>query len=218
MKKINFSIKTLLKILPVILIMGLYWYWINQRILSNSEQTFGLVGYFFLMCIATAQFPLPANLMVLGAVKASSPLIVAVVGGFATLIAYSLEYLTFTYLFKLKKIANFKDSWLYKKITPMFNKHKFLVLAFTSFLPIPSEPLRIYAITQKYSIFLFILAGFFGRIPRYYLLSYYGQDYVNSLWFLIGIFVFPGILLFIIRGVVSLYDIVKNRLAQESSV
>jgi len=132
--------------------------------------------------------------------------------------AYTLEYLTFTYLFKLKKVANLKDSWLYQTMTPLFNKYKFFVLSFTSFLPIPSEPLRIYAITQKYSILLFMLAGFVGRIPRYFLLGYYGKDYVNSLWFLIAVFVFPGILVIVMRGAVSLYVVVRNRLAQERSV
>lgn len=211
MKKIKINPKSLLKALPGILIVGFYWYWVNQRIISDSGQTFDLIGFFVLMSLATAYFPLPANIIVLGAVKTADPLMVAVVGGVATLIAYLSEYVVFTLLFKFNKVANFKNTWVYQKVAPLFDKHRFFILAFTSFLPIPAEALRVYAITRKYPVVLFMLSGFAGRIPRYYLLGYYGKEYVNSVWFLAAVFLFPGVLLLAIRGGMALYKLLNAR-------
>ncbi len=156
------------------------------------------------MCTATAYFPIPANLLVLGAVKTSTPLVVALVAGVATLVAYLSEHIFFTLLFKFNRIANFRNSWIYQKVKPLFDRQKFAMLTFASFLPIPSEPLRIYAITSNYPRFSYMLAGLIGRVPRYYLLGYYGKDYVNSPLFLAAVFLFPAVFLLAIRGTVSL--------------
>lgn len=211
MKKIKVNPRSLLKPIVALTIVGGYWYWVNQRIISDTGDAFGLTGLFVLISMATAFFPLPANIIVLGAAKNANVLTVALVSGFATLVAYLAEYIVFTIIFKFNKIANFKNNWIYQKAAPLFDKNRFFVLAFTSFLPIPSEPLRIYAITQKYSRILFMLAGFVGRIPRYYLLAYYGKDYVNSVWFLAAVFLFPAVLLLMIKGGVSLISTLRNR-------
>lgn len=200
MKKIKINFRELAKILPAFVLVALYWYWVNQRIVSDTGEAFSLTGFFLLMSAATAFFPLPANIIVLGAVKNSDPLLVAVLGGFATLFAYLFEYIFFSILFKFNRVANFKNTWIYRQAAPLFERQRFLILAFTSFLPIPSEPIRIYAITRNYPKALFMLGGFVGRIPRYFLLGYYGRDYVNSPWFLLAVFLFPAFLLFVIKG------------------
>jgi len=211
-KKIRLNTISILKFLLSILIVGIYWYWINKKLISDSGQVFSLTVFFLLMCTATAYFPLPANLLVVGAVAGTDPRMVALVGGLATLVAYLSEYIFFTILFKFNKVADFKGSWLYKSMAPLFDKSRFWILCFASFLPIPAEPLRIYAISQKYSKIKFMLAGFVGRVPRYFLLGYFGKDYVNSGWFLAAVFVFPGLLLLLIRGGISLVDYIKLRL------
>lgn len=215
MKKIKAKLqpKAFLKFLSAAILLGLYWYWINQKLISDTNQAFGLTGFFLLMSAATAFFPLPANILVLGAVKNYDALLVAMVGGFATLVAYLAEYIVFTLLFRFNKIANFKNSWLYQKVAPLFDKNKFFILSFASFLPIPSEALRIYAITRKYSKIGYMLSGFVGRIPRYFLLGYYGRAYVNSVWFLIAVFVFPAFFLLAIRGTVGLVNMVRLRVS-----
>ena len=218
MKKIILNFRAILKTLPVLLIVAAYWYWVNQHIISGTGQTISLVWYFFLMSVATAQFPLPANLIVLGAVKTHDPLTVAFIGGLATLVAYLLEYYTFTLLFKVNRVANFKNTWVYKKVAPLFNKQKFFILTFTSFLPIPAEALRVYAITQKYSKLRFILSGFIGRVPRYFLLGYYGRDYINSIWFIIAVFIFPALFLLVIRGAASLYNLLKIKFYPQTEI
>lgn len=212
MKKIRLNTRSILKFLLSILIVGIYWYWINKKLISDSGQVFSLTVFFLLMCTATAYFPLPANLLVVGAVAGADPGMVALVGGLATLVAYLSEYIFFTILFKFNKVANFKESWLYKSMAPLFDKSRFWILSFASFLPIPAEPLRIYAISQKYPKIQFMLAGFVGRVPRYFLLGYFGKDYVNSGWFIGAVFVFPGLLLLMIRGGISLVNYVKIRL------
>lgn len=211
MKKLKIDLRALTKTLVAFSLVGVYWYWVNQQIISDSGEAFSLTGYFLLMCVATAFFPLPANIIVLGAVKTTEPWLVAVVGGFATLFAYLLEYIVFGILFKFDKVANFQHTWIYKRVAPLFEKQKFFILTFTSFLPIPAEPLRIYAITRKYPKSLFMLSGFLGRIPRYFLLGYYGKDYVNSPWFLLGVFLFPAVLLLGIKGGYSLVNWTKTR-------
>lgn len=214
-KKFKINLRALFKIIPAFFVVGIYWYWVNQRIISDTTQTFSLFGFFVLMSTATAYFPLPANLIVLGAVKNHDPLLISLVAGFATLIAYLSEYLIFTLLFKFNRVADFKNTWLYQRAAPLLDKNRFFILSFASFLPIPSEPLRIYAVTQRYSKVLFMLAGFLGRIPRYYLLGYYGKDYVNSIWFILAVFLFPGFLLLAIRGGVSLVNILRNKFSPE---
>ncbi len=212
MKKIKLNIRSILKFLLSILIVGIYWYWINQKLISDSGQVFSLTIFFLLMCAATAYFPLPANLLVVGAVATADPGIVAVVGGLATLVAYLSEYIFFSVLLKFNKVANFKENWLYKGMAPLFDKSRFLILSFASFLPIPSEPLRIYAISEKYPKIQFMLTGFLGRVPRYFLLGYFGKDYVSSKWFIGAVFVFPAILLLGIRGGIGLVNYVRLRL------
>lgn len=213
MKKIKFNFKAILKTAFALTLVGFYWYWINQKLISDSSETFGLMTFFLLMCTATAYFPLPANILVLGAVKTFSPWLVAGVAGVATLVAYLSEYFFFTLLFKFNRVANFKNNWLYQKVAPLFDKQKFIILTVASFLPIPSEPLRIYAITRKYPKALFMLAGFLGRIPRYFLLGYYGKDYVNSVWFIAAVFLFPGVLLLVMRMAYNLVALLNRKSA-----
>ncbi|MFQ5865140.1 MAG: hypothetical protein ACE5IW_07940 [bacterium] len=202
---------TILKIVAAGILFGIYWYWINQKLITGTGQVFGLLGFFLLMCTATAYFPLPANLLVLGAIKSFDPLIVSFIGGLATLVAYFSEFVFFTVLFRFSKIASVKNSWLYKQVSPLFDKHRFVILSFASFLPIPSEPLRIYAITRKYSKLQYLLAGFVGRMPRYFLLGYFGKPYVNSIWFIIGVIVFPALFLLIIRGSASFIYMIRSK-------
>jgi membrane protein YqaA with SNARE-associated domain len=211
MPKLKPKAVKILKIVAAGVLFGIYWYWINQTLITDSGQVFGLLGFFLLMSTATAYFPLPANLLVLGAVKSFDPLIVSLVGGFATLVAYFSEFIFFTVLFKFTKVASFKNSWLYKRVSPLFDKHRFFILSFASFLPIPSEPLRIYAITRKYPKTLYIFAGFIGRVPRYFLLGYFGKPYVNSIWFIVAVIVFPVLLLLIIRGAASATYMIKSK-------
>ena len=210
-KKFKPNLKFVAKLVFSLAMFGLYWYWINQKLITGSNQTFGLMGFFLLICTATAYFPLPANLLVLGAVKDFDPLLVGFLGGVASLVAYLSEYLVFTLLFKSNRVANFKNTWIYKKVAPLFDKQKFFILAFASFLPIPSEPLRIYAITRKYPKILYMLSGFVGRFPRYFLLGYYGKDYVNSIWFIVAVVIFPVVFLFVIRGVYNITRIFYSR-------
>lgn len=211
MKRFKLDLRAILKTTFALTLVVFYWYWVNQRIISDTGESFSLVGFFVLMSFSTAFFPLPANIIVLGAVKTSDVLLVSILGGFATLIAYFLEYIVFTLLFKFNRIADVKKSWVYEKVQPLFNRHKFFILAFTSFLPIPSEPLRIYAITRRYPKLLYMFSGFVGRIPRYFLLGYYGKAYVNSVWFIAAVFIFPGVLLLIIKGCYSLVNLVRSR-------
>jgi uncharacterized membrane protein YdjX (TVP38/TMEM64 family) len=211
-KKIKLSPRSLLKALAAASLFGLYWYYINQKLISETTPFFGLAGFFVLMSFSTAFFPLPANLLVLGAVKAHDPLVVSIVAGGGTVLAFFYEYLFFTFLFKFQKIASFKNSWLYKNAAPLFDKNKFFILAFATFLPIPSEPLRIYAITSQYSKYRYMLSGFVGRIPRYFLLGYFGKDYVNSIGFIIGVVLFPAVFLLAIRGVIALTKMVKTKI------
>jgi uncharacterized membrane protein YdjX (TVP38/TMEM64 family) len=158
------------------------------------------------MCTATAYFPLPANILVLGAVKTFDPLTVAVVGGIATVIALFCEYLFFSTLLKFKRIQGVRDSWLYRQMKPLFQRKQFLILTLTNFVPIPAEVLRIYAISERYSKWKFALSGLIGRIPRYFLLAYYGKSYVNSLGFLVAVFVFPIVLLLMLRLAVGIWN------------
>ncbi|MFQ5825392.1 MAG: VTT domain-containing protein [bacterium] len=211
MAKFRKTLGTILKVFSAGILFAFYWFWINQKLITDTGQVFGLFSFFLLMCTATAYFPLPANLLVLGAVKSFDPVLVSLVAGLATLIAYLSEYFFFTFLFRFKKIANFKNSWLYKKIAPLFDRHRFFLLSFVSFLPIPSEPIRIYAITRQYPKSLFLTAGFVGRVPRYFLLGYFGRTYVNSIWFIIAVLLFPTFFLLLIRGSLSVVNMIRLR-------
>lgn len=215
MKKIKVNPRSLFKILSASILFGIYWYFVNQKLISESTtQLFGLTGLFVLISFSTAFFPLPANLLVLGAVNNNDPLAVSLVAGAGTIVAYLLEYVFFTLLFKFQKVASFKNTWLYQTAAPLFDRYKFFILAFASFLPIPSEPLRIYAITSRYSRTGYALAGLVGRIPRYFLLGYFGKDYVNSIWFIVGVILFPAVFLLTIRLAVLLYHRIRGGLPQ----
>jgi uncharacterized membrane protein YdjX (TVP38/TMEM64 family) len=198
-------------------LFAVYWFWVNQKILSGGNHVFGIGSYFALMSAATAFFPLPSNLIALGAAKIYTPLVVGVVGGLATIVAYGLEYVFFTYLFRIKKIADVKNSWLYRKAGPLFDRQRFFILSFVSFLPIPSEALRIYAITNRYSKVLYPLAGFLGRTPRYFLLVYFGKEYATSLWFILSVLLFPAVFLLVVKSVDTFFEKLKREKPQPAT-
>ncbi|RMD91903.1 MAG: hypothetical protein D6813_06885 [Calditrichaeota bacterium] len=206
--KIN-SLSDLFKASFAIILLVCYWFFVNHKIVSPDKDALSLLSFFLLMCTATAYFPLPANILVLIAVRNAHPAPVAFLAGLATMVAYLSEYLLFTRLFKFKNIAKFKNSWIYLKMTPLFNRHRFFILSFASFLPLPTEALRIYAITTQYSKLSYMSAGFVGRVPRYFLLGYFGKDYVHSMWFLVGVFLFPAVFLLILKGGSQFYNYLK---------
>ncbi|MCG8607065.1 hypothetical protein MJD09_19035 [bacterium] len=217
MKEAKAKLRSTLLFLLAGTLFAVYWFWVNQKIISGDNHVFGVGSYFILMSAATAFFPLPSNLIALGAAKIYTPLVVGVVGGMATIVAYGLEYIFFTYLFRIKRIADFRNSWLYKKAAPLFDRHRFFILSFVSFLPIPSEALRIYAITNQYSKILYPLAGFVGRTPRYYLLVFFGKDYASSLWFILSVLIFPAVFLLVVKGVDSFVEKLKRKKPQTAS-
>jgi len=205
-----------LKAVVGIAIAGFYWFWVNQRLISGDEAAFGFITLFFLISCATSFFPLPSNLILLGAVQTIPPFSAAVIAGFATIVAYGLEYIFFTQLFRLNKVGKVKETWIYEKVKPLFKSHKFLILSVTSFLPIPSEALRVYSITEKYSPTLYMLSGFTGRLPRYLLLGYFGKDYAQSLWFIVAVFVVPVILVLMMRGAYALVEALRAKMKPDS--
>ena len=62
MKKIKITPKSLLKALPGILIVGFYWYWVNQRIISDSGLP-DMNGYELMLKLKEVMSPLPLVLM-----------------------------------------------------------------------------------------------------------------------------------------------------------
>jgi ribonucleoside-triphosphate reductase len=150
-------------LLPAILCSLLVW-----QYLSDWWQ---LSAYFWYSIPGNSFIWLPHEPAVIYAGAIYAPVLVAVVGGGATLIASMIDHALFTRAFRSKELAPLKESRLMRAVVDRFNRWPWWTIVVVAFTPLPFYPLRIVAPLANYPMFGYVSAVVVGRVPRYFLLA-----------------------------------------------
>ena len=135
-----------------------------------------LSAYFWYSIPGNSFVLLPHEPAVIYAGTLYNPLLVAVVGGLATIPASALDYQLFHRAFRLGPLADLKQARLSRWTARAFSIQPWWTIVFFAFTPIPFYPIRIAAPMADYSATRYVTAVFVGRVPRYYLLAWGGDQ------------------------------------------
>jgi membrane protein YqaA with SNARE-associated domain len=156
-----------LRIMSVCVLLSLIvWFWVPS---------YQMLILYFLYTIPTNSFiPIPHEPVILYFSHFYGPLIIAIVGTCATMIAAFIDYQVVSAAFSHRRIAPVKNTRIYTKSVSYFYKFPFFTVLCFAFFPLPFYPIRVLAISSKYSIWRYFAAVVLGRFPRYYILALFG--------------------------------------------
>lgn len=159
-----------------------------------QEHSYSLPMLFLLVSVGCAFFPLPTNVLVLVASQDSGPGVSAAVAILATPIAFALEHFIYTLIIRRGKVLDVGKLKLFPKLFAAFARRPFSALVLAAFLPVPTEPIRLYAISAGYRRWPYVLAGGIGRIPRYVLVAWLGKLFGAPAWLVAATLLLPLVL------------------------
>ena len=133
-----------------------------------------LVGYFWYSIPGNSFVYLPHEPAVLAAARYYDPWMVAVVGGFSTLIAGIVDYYLVRRVFEFRRVSPVKQTRLYLAAIRYFYWQPWLTIVFFAFSPLPYYIMRVLAPSSNYPLWRYVSAYVTGRVPRYYLLALMG--------------------------------------------
>lgn len=120
--------------------------------------------------------PLPHEPAMVLAGKLYDPILVAIVGGVATLISSFLDYKAVNFIFNRTRAGAARDHRIYRGCVYYFLKAPFISLVMAAFTPfIAFYPFRILSPTSGYPLRRYTAAVFIGRVPRFYLEALLGH-------------------------------------------
>ena len=135
-----------------------------------------LSAYFWYSIPGNSFLLLPHEPAVIYAGTLYNPILVAMVGGLATIPASVIDHQLFTRAFRLKPLAQVKDTRLSRLTGRAFAIQPWWTVFTFAFSPIPFYPIRIVAPMYNYPAERYVSAIFLGRVPRYYLLAWGGEQ------------------------------------------
>ena len=135
-----------------------------------------LSAYFWYSIPGNSFILLPHEPAVIYAGTLYSPLLVALVGGAATVPASALDHQLFTRAFRFRVLAQVRETRLFRITARAFAIQPALTIVFFAFSPIPFYPIRIAAPLYEYPVTRYVIAVLVGRVPRYYLLAWGGEQ------------------------------------------
>jgi membrane protein YqaA with SNARE-associated domain len=146
--------------------------------LLDGDGRFGpYLHYAVYMSLANTFIPLPTNPLIIYMGREYFPAMVAIVGAAGTAVANMTEYLLLGILFETRRAQRVKRTHTYQVLKRYFERSPFLLMVAVNFVPIPVDPVRWMAISVDYPRWRYVLSTFLGRIPRYYLLAWFGDRY-----------------------------------------
>ena len=140
-----------------------------------------LSAYFWYSIPGNSFLLLPHEPAVVYAGTLYDPLLVAAVGALATAPASVIDYQLFERAFRLGPLAQAKQSRISVLTQRAFNWQPWWTIVIFAFSPLPFYPVRIVAPMSGYPVARYVMAVFFGRLPRYYLLAWGGEQVARLL-------------------------------------
>ncbi len=146
-----------------------------------APQWWELSAYFWYSIPGNSFILLPHEPAVLYAGTLYDPLLVAIVGGLATVPASAFDYQLFKRVLQLRPLAQANESRIARFAQRCFNWQPWWTIMFFAFSPVPFYPVRLAAPMAGYPASRYVAAVFIGRLPRYYLLAWGGEAAANWL-------------------------------------
>ena len=109
-------------------------------------------------------------------------LLVALVCAVAAIIANLNDYHGLVLVFRANKVRKFGKTLFYRKADRWFEQAPFFLLLAVNFLPLPVSVVRWFAVTRAYPRWRLALAGFLGRLPRYWLTAVFFKAMELQWW------------------------------------
>ena len=180
-------IKASLFALQISFVLVLLIVWISSKDIQESKSLWVLFFYSFPSEFLIATVPHEPVLLYFG--KFYTPLTVAFVAIFGTMLTEMLNYSAFKYVADLKIFIKLQQKSAVKKTIRFFNKAPFLTLWVAGITPIPFYPLRFLVVVAKYPMLKYILAILLSRFPRFVFLAYVGYKIQIPDYMIIALFV-----------------------------
>ena len=139
-------------------------------------QWWQLSAYFWYSIPGNSFILLPHEPAVIYAGTLYSPILVALVGGLATIPASAFDYQLFNRALQLGPLARAKQSRISRFAVRAFSIQPWFTIVIFAFSPIPFYPVRILAPLADYPATRYVVAVLVGRVPRYYLLAWGGEQ------------------------------------------
>ena len=134
-----------------------------------------LSAYFWYSIPGNSFLLLPHEPAVLYAGTLYNPLLVALIGGLATIPASAIDYYLFKRIFGLRPFVQAKQSRISRFTQRAFSWQPWWTVVVFAFSPLPFYPVRIAAPLADYPVTRYVTAVLAGRLPRYYLLAWGGE-------------------------------------------
>ncbi len=204
-KVVPSKIRTLTFILEVALIIVLLAVWLSSDSIRESKNLWIFFFYSFPAEFLIALVPHEPVLLYFS--KFYSPLAVTLVAIAGTVLAEMINYSVFKYVGDLKPFNRVRHTKWVSKTIELFNKAPFVALLVAGFTPVPFYPFRFLVVLARYPLQKYLLAIFFSRTPRFYLLALFGHI------FKIPDYMFPVI--FIALAIPLAYPLLRSLLKKQ---
>lgn len=173
------------------LIIILLIVWFSSETLRKSKNLWILFFYNF-----PSQFLIsivPHEPVFLYFSKFYSPLVVTLVAIAGVLPAEILNYSIFKFVSDLKSFRKVHLSKIANHLLELFKKKPFVALLVAGFLPVPFFPFRFLVVLARYPLLKYVLAVFFSRTPRFFLIALLGHIFKIPDYALVILFIALGI-------------------------
>jgi uncharacterized membrane protein YdjX (TVP38/TMEM64 family) len=113
------------------------------------------------------------------------PLLVAVVGTAASIVAEAVNYLGYAYLLRSRRLRRIQQVSI--RLTTWFARHPFLTCLLAASTPVPDWSVRILGALARYPARRYLLAFAIGRVPKFWLIATVGQAVRINPWALAAV-------------------------------
>jgi membrane protein YqaA with SNARE-associated domain len=136
-----------------------------------------LAFLFFYSIPSNSVIPVPHEPAIILLGKYYPPVLVAFVAVLGTMLACFLDYKTIKYAFSNARVSKIRESDVYKGAVHYFLKAPFFAILVAALAPfIPFYIFRVLSPSSGYPFKRYVVAVFFGRLPRYYLFALLGTS------------------------------------------
>jgi membrane protein YqaA with SNARE-associated domain len=172
-KNLSHKARTVIVLSEIVFIVILVICWFSFKELRESHNLWILFFYNFPSQFLIAIVPHEPVFLYFS--KFYSPLVVTTVAILGTLLTEHLNYSVFKYFLDLEKFKAIRSNRFVRKLLLLFEKSPFMALIIAGFTPVPFYPFRFIVVMANYPKYKYLLAIFFSRSPRYYILASFGQ-------------------------------------------
>lgn len=186
-KLLSSRAKIFIFILEISMIIALLVIWLSSGSVQKSKSLTVLFFYCFPSEFLIGLLPHEPILIYYG--KFYSPLTVAIVSVFGTVLAEAINYSVFKFVKDIDLFKKLIDKKVVGKIVALFNRAPFAAVLIAGFTPVPFYPFRFLVVMSHYPVQKYLLAVFLSRAPRFFILAQIGYTFNISGAFLIALFI-----------------------------